>query len=72
MKCCVGVLFFKEEDVFLFIIILKTVFSSADVSEIDRIVNLRVGDDEFSLEGDEEELGSEDEFLQDKVNVRWV
>lgn len=72
VKCCVGASFLKEEDVPLLTTILKTVFPSADASEIDRIVSSRVGDDESSLEGDEEELGSEDELLQDKANARWA
>jgi len=72
MKCCVGASFLDEEDVPLLTTILTAVFPSADVSEIDRIVTSRVGDDDSSLEDDTEELGTEDGLVEDKANARWA
>jgi len=73
MKCCVGASFLDEEDAPLLTTILTAVFPSADATEIDRIVTSRVGDDEdSSLEDDTEELGTEDELVEDKTNARWA
>ncbi|KAG0600622.1 hypothetical protein M758_11G048300 [Ceratodon purpureus] len=76
MKCCIGASFLEEEDVRPLTIILTTVFPSADATEIERIVTSRLGgseEDESSLEDDTEELGAEEELVEENTSSsRWA
>lgn len=76
MKCCIGASFLDDEDVRLLTTILTTVFPSADATEIGSIVTSRLGGsevDESGLEDDTEELGAEEELVEESTSSsRWA
>lgn len=71
MKCCVGASYLEEEDVSHLILILGSVFPTADKLELERIVKSRLlstdDDDVSGLEEDTEELSNGEEGIEEEV-----
>lgn len=70
MKCCVGASYLEEEDVPHLILILGSVFPTADKLELERIVKSRLlstDDDVSGLEEDTEELSNGEEGIEGEV-----